>query len=851
MRYYLTVLLFVVTGLSSAQFSDDFTDGDFTNAPAWGGMTSNFEIDGINQLHLLAPAVDDTSYLSVPTTVVTTTWDFYVRMDFNPSSSNLARVYVMSDNVDLSGSLNGYFVMIGNTTDEVSLYRQTGTAITEIIDGVDGIVNTSAVGVRIQVTRDASGNWEVFRDALGGYAFTSEGTVNDNTYSATTHFGVYCKYTSTRSELFYFDNLGDPYVDGLAPTVSNLNIISSTQLDFQFSEPMDQTTAETAANYNVNNGIGIPSSAILDGTDPSIVHLTFATPFTNGTTYDLTINNVEDVAGNSILSPTVESFLYFIADIPVANDVIITEIMADPSPVVGLPEVEFIEIYNRSNKYFDISNWTISDASSNAAIGSYILVPGGYVIICGLGNESLFATSNKTVAALPAFNNDGDAVVLKDNSGTLIDSLYFDLSWYENVIKDDGGWTLERKHNDAPCSDENNWSASMDASGGTPGLQNSIWTDVDDTQSPMISFFNVVSANEVILYFDETLDTTVNASVTVSPSVSTLNWNYYSLNSLQVFPSTLALNVLYDLTVSLSTDCWGNVMNSATIQIGLADTIAPEDLIINEVMFNPLTNGSDYVEIYNRSEKILDLNDVYVANWDDDSIANFKNVTSVQRLILPGEYVLLTEDSTDIQTDFSIYGIGTFLEMDLPTYNDDSGSVYLLNIDSSIIDYFHYDEDMHYDLITDENGKSLERITFDGGMNNPDNWHTAAENVEWGTPGYENSQLMYPNVTGEITITPELFSPDNDGYNDVLTINLEFINTDNVVNIEIYDNRGRRIKELKDSYYVGNTALITWDGSTDDNTKAEIGTYVILISVLEADGSRKEYKEVCVVGGKI
>jgi hypothetical protein len=851
MRYYLTVLLFVVTGLSSAQFSDDFTDGDFTNSPTWGGMTSNFEIDGINQLHLLAPAIDDTSYLSVPTTVVTTTWDFYVRMDFNPSSSNLARVYVMSDNADLSGSLNGYFVMIGNTDDEISLYRQTGTTVTEILDGVNGIVNTSAVGVRIQVTRDASGNWEIFRDALGGYAFTSEGTVNDNTYSTTSHFGVYCKYTSTRSELFYFDNLGDPYIDGLAPSVSGISIISSTQLDVQFSEPMDQTTAETNSNYSVNNGIGIPSSAVLDGTDPSLVHLTFAIPFINGTTYDLTMNNVEDVAGNSILSPTVESFLYFIADVPVANDVIITEIMADPSPVVGLPEVEFIEIYNRSNKYFDISNWTISDASSNASIGSYILVPGAYVIICGLGNESLFATSNKTVAALPAFNNDGDAVVLKDNSGILIDSLYFDLSWYENGIKDDGGWTLERKHNDAPCSDQNNWSASVDVSGGTPGLQNSIWTDVDDTQSPMISSFNVVSASEVILYFDETLDTTIDAAVALSPSVSTLNWNYYSLNSLQVFPSTLALNVLYDLTVSLSTDCWGNVMNSATIQIGLADTIDPEDLIINEVMFNPLTNGSDYVEIYNLSEKILDLNDVYLANWDDDSIANFEDVTNVQRLILPGEYVLLTEDSTDIQTDFSIYGIGTFIDMDVPTYNDDSGSVFLLNADSSIIDYLHYDEDMHYDLITDENGKSLERITFGGGMNNPDNWHTAAENVEWGTPGYENSQLLYPEITGEITITPEIFSPDNDGYNDVLTINLEFTNTDNVVNIEIYDNRGRRIKELKDSYFVGNSALIIWDGSTDENTKAEIGTYVILISVLEADGSRKEYKEVCVVGGKL
>jgi hypothetical protein len=188
--------------------------------------------------------------------------------------------------------------------------------------------------------------------------------------------------------------------------------------------------------------------------------------------------------------------------------------------------------------------------------------------------------------------------------------------------------------------------------------------------------------------------------------------------------------------------------------------------------------------------------------------------------------------------------------MDLPSYNDDSGSVFLLNADHSILDYFSYKDDYHYSLITDENGKSLERITFEGGMNNPDNWHTAAENVQWGTPGYENSQLMYPDVTGVVTLTPEIFSPDNDGNNDVLTINLQFESTDNVVNIEIFDNRGRRIKELKDSYYVGNSALVTWDGSTDENTKATIGTYVVLVSVLEADGSRKEYKLVCVVAGQ-
>jgi hypothetical protein len=852
MRFYLTLLLIVVSRLSSAQFSDDFSDGDYTNAPAWSGTTANFEVDAMDQLHLLAPAVDDTSYLSVATTNINnTTWDFYVRMDFNPSSSNLARVYLVSDNADLSGSLNGYFVQVGNTSDEISLYRQTGTAITEILDGLDGTVNTPMVTVRIQVTRDAVGNWAVFHDVTGGQSFTAEGTVLDNTYSTTTNFGVYCKYTSTRSELFYFDDLGDPYVDVVLPTVAAINVISSTEIDLQFSEAMDAVTTEVAANYWVDNGIGVPSSALLDGVDPSLLHLTFGTTFSNGITYNLNISNSEDLAGNSIISPTAEQFLFFIPEVPSAGDVIISEIMVDPSPAVGLPEVEYIEIYNRSTKYFDLANWTIGDASSSTTIGSYALPPDAFVLICAPGNELLFTNPNKVTAALPSFNNDVDAVVLKDNLGNVIDSIYYNTSWYHDTSKDDGGWSIEREHPNAPCTDSDNWSASTGALGGTPGLINSVWTLQNDTIAPGVSSLLVNSATDVLISFDQPLDTGVQAVVSISPAVGSLGWNWVSLDQLQVSLSSLSVSVLYTLTISLAEDCWGNQMEVTTLQLGLPDSIAPEDLILNEIMFNPLTNGSDYVEIYNRSQKILDLDEIYLANWDDDSIANYESVTSVQHLIMPGEYVLLTEDTTDITNDFSIYGIGTFIQTDLPSYNDDSGTVYLLSKDFMVLDYFHYDEDFHYALITDENGKSLERITFEGGMNNPDNWHTAAENVEWGTPGYENSQSLYPEVTGEITLTPQLFSPDNDGNNDVLVINLEFTSLDNLVDIEIYDNQGRLIRELKDNFYVGNEATLSWDGSNDEGEKAAIGTYVVLVTVIASDGTRQEHKEVCVIGGQL
>jgi len=850
MRIYLTAILLFVTCLSRAQFSDDFTDGDFTASPTWSGDDANFEIDGSNQLHLLAPAVADTSYLSVATTITVTTWDFYVEMDFNPSSSNYTRVYLMSDNADLKGSLNGYYVMIGNTADEVSLYRQDGTSVTEILDGVDDAVDMDPVNCRVRVTRDGSGNWEVWRDTTGGYTFISEGTVNDNTYTTTSNFGVFCKYTSSRSELFWFDELGDPYVDSNLPEISTLTVISASELDIGFSEPVDPPTAGTTSNYTVDLGIGNPILATVDGSDPTLVHLTFGSVFSNATTYTLSVENVEDLSGNPIAPGTDTTFFYFLPETPEPNDVIITEVMADPTPSQGLPDVEYIEIHNRSGKYFDLAGWQITDGATFESLPFYVLGPDDYVLIVEEGDGALFGISNFIEGSgIPTLTNTEDDVILRDPSDVTIDSIHYTDDWYNDVSKDDGGWSIERKHLDAPCNDITNWGASTHVLGGTPGGVNSVFTDIDDTDPPAVSSFDVVSNSQVLVYMDEQMDTSIAANVTFNPTLSSLDWNYTSLTTLEILPSVLTPGVMYDVTISLASDCWGNAM-SETITLGLPDSIAPEDIIINEVLFNPLTGGSDYVELVNISDKILNLEELWIANWDDDSIANLESLIDEQRLLLPGEYVLLTEDTTDIINDFSIYEPNAFLEIDdLPTYPDDSGTVFLLSKDLIMVDYFHYDEDFHFDLISDENGKSLERISFDAGMNNPDNWHTASEVVEWGTPGYLNSQWMNVTPSGTVTIDPQLFSPDNDGYNDVLTISLELAGTDNVIDVDIFDNQGRLIRELKDNFFIGREGLITWDGINDEGSKAAIGTYVILVSVLDENNNLEKHKLVCVLGG--
>ncbi len=143
------------------QWTDQFADGNFTEAPEWSGETTKFEITG-EVLHLNDPSASGSAYLSISSDVVANAiWEFYVEISENPSSSNFARIYLMADQADVSGDVNGYFVMVGGSQDEVSLYRQDRSATTKIIDGADGRVDDKPVQINVQVTRDTQGNWEV------------------------------------------------------------------------------------------------------------------------------------------------------------------------------------------------------------------------------------------------------------------------------------------------------------------------------------------------------------------------------------------------------------------------------------------------------------------------------------------------------------------------------------------------------------------------------------------------------------------------------------------------------------------------------------------------------------------
>ncbi|MBI1287288.1 MAG: hypothetical protein GC178_06880 [Flavobacteriales bacterium] len=865
LRHIFIGLFALIPAVGFGQFVDDFSDGDFTANPTWSGDAANFEVDGNQKLHLNAPPQSDTSYLSVACQAIDdATWEFLVEMAFNPSSSNLARVYLVSNNANLQGSLNGYYVRLGGETeDRISLYRQTGTSSTQLITSVDGLLNTDPSGARVRVTRSSNSDWELLADTSGGTSFVSLGTVNDTTYFQSLYSGVWCKYTSTRSDKFHFDDFnvtGNPFVDSEAPTVVSVSVLSNTQVDVLFSEAVSQTTAENTANYSADNGLGSPITASLDGSNSALVHLTFATQFTNGTTYQLSISNVQDLSGNTMVTAS-EPFIYVIPSPASYRDVVINEFMCDPSPVQGLAEAEFVELYNTSSYYIDITGWKLGDASSFGTVGSHIIAPGEYAILIASGSASMFAFYQNVVVvtSFPSLNNSGDDLILEDTSETVIDRLSYDLSWYHDPNKEDGGFTIEQINPFAACVNPSNWHASENPLGGTPGNQNSVFDDTPDTEGPLLVGVEILDPQTVQVNMNEALGTgNISASnILVEPTltvaaVSAISPANTSLNV--TFGTPIDTGVVYTLTVTGIADCEGNLQGADSVTTFVLPFDADSgDFVINEVLFNPFTGGSDYVELVNISDRPLNLKGWLLAHYDaQDGVSSFKPITNQNYAVEPGGYVLITQDTTDVMMNYIQHGIGNFIQADMPSYNNDSGTVYLLNLDSVITEYFSYTASMHFPLLSSVDGVSLERLDVHRDVHDVGNWHSAAETVGFGTPGLQNSQYFPTgDAVGEVSLDPEIFSPDDDSYNDVLNIYYRFNGSGYVGTIRIYDSNGRPVRQLISNELLGTSGTFTWDGTTDNGEKARIGMYVILFEAFSESGDKSVHKLSTALGARL
>ncbi len=545
--------------------------------------------------------------------------------------------------------------------------------------------------------------------------------------------------------------------------------------------------------------------------------------------------------------------------------VVINEIFADPSPQVSLPEKEWIELYNTSTEDILLQNWRIGYAAGlSGPMPSYILKPDSFVIVCTASSvPSLNSFGNIiSVTSFPSLGNEEETLWLRAPDGNVVHAVHYTNNWYHNELKKAGGWTLEMIDVRNPCGSMENWTASIDPSGGTPGRINSVAVLNPDSKAPKLISAFALTPTSVTLFFNEPVD-----------SLNAINPDFYTLSEgigkpiaakpvgpiydqvILTLATPLIENKIYLATATSLTDCSGNIISagSNSARVGTISRANRFDAIVNEILFNPTPSSVDYVELYNRGNKILDLHDLYLANRNSiNDINSLTRISNNHRSFFPGDFIVATSDIGAVKNAYVSENPEAFIEVAIPSYNNDKGNVILLNVQGIVLDEIAYRDDWHFALISNPEGVALERISYTDTSILPEkqrlNWHSAASSVHYGTPGYKNSQSQNDTVVnGTIIVDPKVVSPDNDGHDDMATINYTFPEPGYVANITIFDASGRPIRYLLKNGLCGTEGFYRWDGLNEKKQRPGPGIYIIFTEVFNLKGKVKRFKNVIVV----
>jgi hypothetical protein len=748
MKKYISLILLSLSCNIFAQLVDGFDDNDFTSNPTWFGQVSKFQAT-TNQLFLNGLNATDTAYLyALNSAFNNTEWAFDVNMSFDPSDNNRLYVYLSSNIPDISATnLSGWMLYIGENgaNDGIVLQKINNGVRTTVARFGDGLFAT-APNYSIRVRRNAVGLWSIAykQTTASTDNFIELGTINDPYIAPTNSFGIACKYTTSNRFKFDFDNfyIGDFRTDITPPSIDSLVVVDNNTLKVYFNEDVQKTEAQTLTNYFVSNGIGNPNVAVLDAIDNSLVTLDFASSFVEFADLTLTTKNIIDLNDNALITDIVTPFIYTVINIPLERDVVVNEIMADPSPVLnGLPEREYIEVFNKSTKHFTTKSWKLKNESSTLYnFPNTVLKPNTHYILCKNTDSLAFSAFGNVVSfsVFPTFDNTGgDSVIIIDQYGSIIDAIFYDESFYVDNTKNDGGYSIEQINPFIVCNNYTNWTASNGILGGTPGTQNSVFNSAPDIVAPQIISTSVLNDSTVLLLFNEPLSATANTttSFNIDNGLSVIESNFYNPNNtaLVLKTNTIDQNILYLLTILNLEDCAGNKVGEINTNFGIGNTPNFNEIIISEIMANPQpSNGLpdiEYVELYNTTSKLINLKGTKLFDGTSAS-APFGEL-----LLKANEYVIVSDSllSRNFVRSIKVLGVDN-----MPTLNNDGEALTLYNKDNDLVFNLTYDKSWYGSNLKAAGGWSLEMIDVEYPCVGANNW-LATANSNGGTPASTNS----------------------------------------------------------------------------------------------------------------
>ena len=789
------------------------------------------------------------------------TWSFLVRHGADPSSSNCWCTFLMSDKgpsmMQPGADVNGYAVGVNVTgyDDTLRLWKiKAGTATVVRSLGVNWQSDIGTAGkALIKVTRDPSGSWDLEATCIQT-AHKHISSAFEPELFAPKWFGVFYRYTSTRDRLLWLDDVSvtgyfrDPE---LPPELVKVKPVNRSSVYLYFDCDIDPASF-TASSFYSSPSAGKALSAVL--TDPSKIRIDFEKEFLNKS--ENTIRSAGVCSVDSACSGLVN--YTFVPWKPEAGDVIISEIMADPSPPVRLPQAEFIEIYNRSDSAVNMSGWTLRWEGGKTNFPDVNINPGSFKILCSDGDTSLFNSYGGTIgiSSFPALSDGGRKISVYDETGCFIHGLYYSPDFYGDRLKIDGGWSLEMIDTNFPFYTRGNWQASVSSNGGTPGRKNSVNNvnrdgyfkgieNVFPSDSVTIGLTTSESVPDLEKLASEiTIDGNSISAVKMKDVIST----EFELTPAIPLKRVLINKLQFNFKIK---DYSGNPASVNEYRFGLAEEVAEHDIVFNELLFNPLPGDEDFIELFNNSGKILDISSIGVISVNDETFdtSGVVNISDTARCFLPGAFYVVTSGREELiarypsAMDSNIHYTGA-----MPSMPDDKGHLVLLDKGLNPIDEVPYSSEWHFSLLSSVEGISLEKIRPDAPSAGRASWYSASEASGWATPGRINSAYSEKDTGDEsVKLSSTRITPDNDGNEDFLVIDFSLPGKSNVITIKIFDETGTLVRRLATNVYSTGAYSATWDCTADDATIVDRGIYIILVNIIDETGRITGYKRACSV----
>ncbi|MDH6356299.1 lamin tail domain-containing protein [Parabacteroides sp. PF5-9] len=272
--------------------------------------------------------------------------------------------------------------------------------------------------------------------------------------------------------------------------------------------------------------------------------------------------------------------------------------------------------------------------------------------------------------------------------------------------------------------------------------------------------------------------------------------------------------------------------------------VLPGEIVLNELLPNPYPDGSEYIELYNRSDRALSLSGLAVATRKSNGeIGTVYPLNSVMEWIKPAGYVLLTKDKNGVASNYLISAPENLYQLKLPVLANTSSTLVLFRTaDKEVIDELMYSSKWHASTVKEQKGVALERIDPEKPTQLPENWTSASSTAGYGTPGYQNSQFRQNSGNIDGIEAPE-YSESTGSYHILYSLNEPGYSC----RIRIYNLSGQLIVVIANHELLGTQGSLTWDGSASNGSRLKTGVYIFHAELYHMNGETQTYKKVFLV----